>query len=126
MITKSKCDPVAARAMHRTLLDWNNAIRAAFKMSHDQSAAARSRTEDERDFLPETPGKLSINVYWNEQRRRNRAARFAQSWRKLVQQRRLLRSELLRIRQVLDAAAAADPKMTTSHTSLSNDPLRVS
>src|SRR5262245_41505502 len=126
MIAKSKCDPVAARAMHRTLLDWNDAIRSAFEMSHDESAAARSRTEDECDFLPETLGKLSINVYWNEQRRRNRPARFAQSGRKLVQQRRFLRSKLLRIRQVLDAAAAAYPKMTTSHTSLSNDPPRVS
>jgi len=76
--------------MHGALFDWDNAIRSAFKVAHDESASARSRTENERDFLPKALRKREIHVYLNEQRRRNRPSRFTQGSRKAVQQRRLL------------------------------------
>src|SRR5262245_40739872 len=103
--------------MHRAFFDWNNAIRSLLVMPHDQAAAAESRTEDECNFLPEMPGTLGILIYRNKQRRGHGAVRFTQwlSQRRAqtVQQQSFFRSELLGIRKMLDAAAAADPEMTT-------------
>ena len=110
LIAKRKCDPVAATTVDRAFLNWNDAIRTALVVPHYE-AAASARAEHERHFLPESPRRFAAGIDRYEHGRGNgNRQSFAED--------RLLRSQLLRVGKILDAAPAADPEMAAYHISL--------
>ena len=111
MIAKGERDRVASRTVYGALLDGDDTPAATLVVTHYQPASCWRRRKDEGDLVPEAIRGFRLTLNREEQWLAGRR----EEGTKEAPERRLLPRELVGIRQVQQAAPAADTSMAAVH-----------